>query len=133
MSARRPLIAGNWKMNLLRTDAVALAAGLREGAGAAKAEVVVCPVAVHIAAVAQALSGSAIGVGGQDCHANEAAIAMGIPYQALRSLGIDTQLVIYPGQFHGLTIPSYERDRLQRYVNWFNKYLQPSATTTASK
>lgn len=54
-------------------------------------------------------------------------------YQALKSIGVDTQLVIYPGQFHGLTIPSYERDRLQRYVNWFNKYLQPTATTTASK
>ena len=47
-------------------------------------------------------------------------------YQALKSLGVDTQLVIYPGQFHGLTIPSYERDRLQRYLNWFNKYLQPT-------
>jgi dipeptidyl aminopeptidase/acylaminoacyl peptidase len=54
-------------------------------------------------------------------------------YQALKSLGVDTQLVIYPGQFHGLTIPSYERDRLQRYLNWFNKYLQPTALTTASK
>ena len=45
-------------------------------------------------------------------------------YQALKSLGVDTQLVIYPGQYHGLTIPSYERDRLQRYVNWFDKYLK---------
>lgn len=52
-------------------------------------------------------------------------------YQALRSLGIDTQLVIYPGQFHGLTTPSYERDRLQRYADWFGKYLQPAAATTA--
>ncbi|MEX2273869.1 MAG: S9 family peptidase [Vicinamibacterales bacterium] len=49
-------------------------------------------------------------------------------YQALKSLGVDTQLVIYPGQFHGLTIPSYERDRLQRYLNWFNKYLKPAST-----
>ncbi len=48
-------------------------------------------------------------------------------YQALKSQGIDTQLVIYPGQFHGLTIPSYERDRLQRYVDWYKKYLQPAA------
>jgi dipeptidyl aminopeptidase/acylaminoacyl peptidase len=54
-------------------------------------------------------------------------------YQALKSLGVDTQLVIYPGQFHGLTIPSYERDRVQRYLNWFNKYLQPATTTTASQ
>ena len=52
-------------------------------------------------------------------------------YQALKSLGVETQLVIYPGQFHGLTMPSYERDRLQRYLNWFNKYLQPAAASTA--
>ena len=54
-------------------------------------------------------------------------------YQALKSLGVDTELVIYPGQFHGLTIPSYERDRLQRYLNWFNKYLRPTASNTASR
>ena len=54
-------------------------------------------------------------------------------YQALKSMGVDTQLVIYPGQFHGLTMPSYERDRLQRYLNWYNKYLQPNTTTTASQ
>jgi dipeptidyl aminopeptidase/acylaminoacyl peptidase len=45
-------------------------------------------------------------------------------YQALRSLGLDTQLVIYPGQFHGLTIPSYQRDRLERYLAWFDKFLK---------
>jgi dipeptidyl aminopeptidase/acylaminoacyl peptidase len=49
-------------------------------------------------------------------------------YQALRTLGVDTQFVIYPGQYHGLTIPSYERDRLQRYLNWFDKYLKPAGT-----
>ncbi|MBZ5498309.1 MAG: S9 family peptidase [Acidobacteriia bacterium] len=45
-------------------------------------------------------------------------------YQALKSLGVDTQLIIYPGQFHGITVPSYMRDRLQRYLDWFNKYLK---------
>ncbi len=44
-------------------------------------------------------------------------------YQALRSLGIDTQLVIYPNQFHGITIPSYRIDRTQRYLDWYSKYL----------
>jgi dipeptidyl aminopeptidase/acylaminoacyl peptidase len=44
-------------------------------------------------------------------------------YQALKSLGVDTQLVVYPGQFHGITMPSYQRDRLERYVKWFDKYL----------
>ncbi len=46
-------------------------------------------------------------------------------YQALRSIGIDTQLVIYPGAYHGITTPSYVRDRLERYLAWFGKYLAP--------
>ena len=44
-------------------------------------------------------------------------------YQALRSLGIPTQLVIYPGQNHGLSVPSYIKDRWERHISWFNKYL----------
>ncbi|MEO8198362.1 MAG: S9 family peptidase [Thermoanaerobaculia bacterium] len=48
-------------------------------------------------------------------------------YQALRSLRLDTQLVIYPGQFHGLTVPSYQRDRLQRFLAWWDKYLKSAA------
>ena len=53
-------------------------------------------------------------------------------YQALKSNGVESRLVIYPGQFHGLTIPSYERDRLQRYLDWYNKHLQPGTTATAA-
>ena len=45
-------------------------------------------------------------------------------YQALRSLGVPTQLVIYPKQSHGLTVPSYWKDRYQRYGEWFEKYLK---------
>ncbi len=45
-------------------------------------------------------------------------------YQALRSLGVETQLVIYPGQFHGITRPSYARDRMERYLAWYEKYLK---------
>jgi dipeptidyl aminopeptidase/acylaminoacyl peptidase len=51
-------------------------------------------------------------------------------YQALRSLGIDAELVVYPNQFHGITIPSYKKDRLERYLAWYDKYLKPAATTT---
>jgi dipeptidyl aminopeptidase/acylaminoacyl peptidase len=46
-------------------------------------------------------------------------------YQALRSLGVPTQLVVYPGQFHGITRPSYQKDRMERYLNWYAKYLKP--------
>ena len=47
-------------------------------------------------------------------------------YQALRSLGVDTELVIYPNQFHGITVPSYKVDRYQRYLDWYAKYLKPA-------
>ncbi len=45
-------------------------------------------------------------------------------YQALKSLGTPTELIIYPGQFHGITVPSYLKDRFERYLNWFDKYLK---------
>ncbi len=45
-------------------------------------------------------------------------------FQALRSLGIPTQLIIYPGQFHGISVPSYQKDRVDRYLQWFDKYLK---------
>ena len=45
-------------------------------------------------------------------------------YQALKSLGIDTELIVYPGQFHGISKPSYQKDRIERYVAWFTKYLK---------
>ena len=53
-------------------------------------------------------------------------------YQALRSLGVDTQLVIYPAQFHGITTPSYKIDRFQRYLDWYAKYLKPGSKTTTA-
>ena len=51
-------------------------------------------------------------------------------YQALKSLRVDTQLVIYPDQFHGLAKPSYQRDRLERYVAWYDKYLKATSAKT---
>jgi dipeptidyl aminopeptidase/acylaminoacyl peptidase len=45
-------------------------------------------------------------------------------YQALRTLGVPTELIIYPGQFHGLTVPSYQKDRYERYLAWYGKYLK---------
>ncbi|HST53117.1 MAG TPA: S9 family peptidase [Pyrinomonadaceae bacterium] len=53
-------------------------------------------------------------------------------YQALRSLGVDTQLVIYPNEFHGIQRPSYIRDRYERYVAWYDKYLKKSQTPAAA-
>ena len=53
-------------------------------------------------------------------------------YQALRSLGVDTQLVIYPNENHGITRPSYVRDRFERYLAWYDKYLKKGSRTTTT-
>jgi len=72
--ARRALIAGNWKMNGLTADGTALAAGLaaKMKAGASdRFEMLVCPPFPLIAKIVDAVAGSGILVGGQDCHADE--------------------------------------------------------------
>ena len=49
-------------------------------------------------------------------------------YQALRSLGVETQLVIYPNEWHGINRPSYVRDRLERYLAWYDRYILKKMT-----
>ncbi|MFT5438404.1 MAG: triosephosphate isomerase [Alphaproteobacteria bacterium] len=69
--AIRPLIAGNWKMNGLRAGAIALATGIvdtYEDGGEAACDVLVCPPFLHLQAVSGAIEGSAVFLGGQDCH-----------------------------------------------------------------
>ena len=44
-------------------------------------------------------------------------------YQALRTLGVPTRLVIFPGEYHDLTVPSYLKDRMQRVLDWYGLYL----------
>jgi dipeptidyl aminopeptidase/acylaminoacyl peptidase len=44
-------------------------------------------------------------------------------YQALRTLGIPTQLIVYPGEYHVLTRPSFLVDRSRRYLAWMQEYL----------
>ena len=44
-------------------------------------------------------------------------------YEALRSLNVPTELVVYPGQFHGFTRPSFIRDRYQRWFDWYDKWV----------
>jgi len=45
-------------------------------------------------------------------------------YQALRTLGVPAQLVVYPGEYHVLTRPSFLLDRFRRYLDWMDKYLK---------
>ncbi len=73
MKDAKPLIAGNWKMNGLRAEAVALASAVAADAAASDAcEVAVFPPFTALDAVAGALAGSPVALGGQDCHEAEA-------------------------------------------------------------
>lgn len=65
----RPLIAGNWKMHGTLAEATALARGVAAGP-AAGADLLVCPPFPHLAAVSEALRGSHVALGAQDCHAD---------------------------------------------------------------
>ena len=74
MTMRRSLIAGNWKMNGLRRDAIQRITALAERAEADDpgCHMAVCPPALLLHPLADALDGSAIALGGQDCHGEEA-------------------------------------------------------------
>ena len=63
------LVAGNWKMHGQAAEAQALARAIAAGAAGLKAEVLICPPATLIARMAEAARGTAIRIGGQDCHA----------------------------------------------------------------
>ena len=74
MADRQKLIAGNWKMNGLRADAIVRAGDVarqaRAASGALACEILLCPPATVLAAVHAVLAGSGIALGGQDCHAD---------------------------------------------------------------
>ena len=63
---RKPVIAGNWKLNLLRADAEALVRQLKLACDTEAVDVIVCPPFTVLAAVGQLLKGSRISLGGQD-------------------------------------------------------------------
>jgi len=94
-ASRRPLVAGNWKMN-------GVAASVQEldrmiaGAPAvtAKADLMVCPPATLVAAFAARASGSAVVIGGQDCHAEAAGAFTGdISAEMLKDAGARAVIV----------------------------------------
>lgn len=44
-------------------------------------------------------------------------------YQALKHLNIPTELIVYPGENHSFSTPSYNKDVLERYLAWYDQYL----------
>ncbi|NLI61023.1 MAG: triose-phosphate isomerase [Clostridiales bacterium] len=86
---RKPIIAGNWKMNKTPSEAVDLINQLKPLVEDAEADVVVCPPYVCLAAAAQALEGSNIALGAQNMHYEESGAFTGeIAPNMLKELGV---------------------------------------------
>ncbi|HLZ65140.1 MAG TPA: triose-phosphate isomerase [Aliidongia sp.] len=97
-SGRRPLIAANWKMNGLKADGAALAgavAGRAKAAGSAlAADILICPPATLVGLVGEALAGSPVRLGGQDCSPEASGAFTGdISAAMLADLGCDAVIL----------------------------------------
>jgi dipeptidyl aminopeptidase/acylaminoacyl peptidase len=51
-------------------------------------------------------------------------------WHALKTLGVETQLVIYPGEGHSFLVPAHRQDVINRMTAWFDHYLNPQASGT---
>jgi triosephosphate isomerase len=91
---RRPLVAGNWKMNGLKGSAGELAKMIERAGEAAKADLMICPPATLVAQLAAAALGSKVAIGGQDCHAEASGAFTGdVAAEMLRDAGASAVIV----------------------------------------
>ena len=103
MTLPRPIVFGNWKMHGLRAEAMALADGLAEAAGASAGTLGVFPPATVLAEVAARLTRTGILVGGQDCHDQaKGAFTGSISAPMLKDAGAAAVIVGHSERRHGL-------------------------------
>lgn len=91
--SRRPLIAGNWKMNKLKVDGLALARAVA-ATGQSGCDLLICPPATLVALVGEAVAGTRLRVGGQDCHTADSGAHTGdVSAVMLKDLGCSHVIV----------------------------------------
>ncbi|MEX1307267.1 MAG: triose-phosphate isomerase [Eubacteriales bacterium] len=91
---RRPIIAGNWKMNKALSEAKVLVEALKPLVADAEAEVVVCPTYVNLMAVKELLAGSNIKLGAQNCHFEKSGAYTGeISVDMLKEIGVEFVII----------------------------------------
>ena len=91
---RKPMIAGNWKMNKTPAETKALIEDLKQIENRSGAEVVVCPMTVCLATAAEALKGSAIHLGAQNVHfADKGAYTGECNAASLKELGVEYVII----------------------------------------
>jgi triosephosphate isomerase (TIM) len=92
--ARRPLVAGNWKMNGLAASIGELKAIIAGAPDITKADLMVCPPATLVASFAAAARGTPVLIGGQDCHAKPSGAFTGdIAAEMLKDAGASAVIV----------------------------------------
>ena len=93
-SRPRALVAGNWKMNGVGASLSEITALARDVGSGAGCDVMICPPATLVARMAEAARGSAVAVGGQDCHAKASGAHTGdISAEMLRDAGATAVIV----------------------------------------
>lgn len=103
MALARPIVFGNWKMNGLRADGMALAGSLAERSVRMAGTIGIFPPATLIHAVAQRVAGSGFLVGGQDCHASPSGAFTGsISAAMLKDAGCEAVILGHSERRHGL-------------------------------
>jgi len=91
---KKNLFAGNWKMNLLPEEGVALAQSIVEAAKDVKDEVVICPPFVSLPAVAEAVRGSNVKLGAQNVHWEQSGAFTGeVSADMLKALGVEYVII----------------------------------------
>lgn len=102
MAERKRLVAGNWKMNGLRADGVALARDIATKAREPhRCELLVCPPSTLLALVGEALQGSDVALGGQDCHSEPKGAFTGcISAEMLKDVGCSHAIVGHSERRH---------------------------------
>jgi triosephosphate isomerase len=104
--ARRPLVAGNWKMNGLMASAGELEAIIAGARDLPNADFLICPPATLVARFAELARGSRVTIGGQDCHAEPAGAYTGdIAAEMLKDAGAGAVIVGHSERrrYHGET------------------------------
>ncbi len=112
---RRPLVAGNWKMNLDLSGGRDLVAGIRDGLhaldGQDRIDVAVCPPAVYLFPVANAIEGSPIQLGAQHIyHETEGAFTGEMSAEMVADVGAKYAIIGHSERRH--TIGHLEDDRM---------------------
>ncbi len=106
MKPPRPLVAGNWKMNGLRSSVGELQKIIAGAKSLSEVELMVCPPATLIAQFADAAAGSGVAIGGQDCHAQASGAFTGdISAEMLKDAGAAAVIVGHSERrhYHGET------------------------------